>query len=967
MTRKVSCGMIAIVAVATAIAQCPVPGGPFVNGNQFPGGGNANHYYWIDVAASDRDAVVKFCGDGPSHLPDPMFIAHVGKTNRVLLLIGKRYEAFSAADVRPVGASSADVALDGVGTISSEDPTRRFSVCWPVTFSLTTRFARHGGLVRREIKAKPRAVCRDESDAQRRTRLAMQREAVRSDYARRLDMRRKRGDKWKDSPENLLRHAERPQRWFLEKDATWDGREKDERGWLHNVPAVNTNAALYGFCGCMFGRRSTAYSRETYVKMETPFWGFPWIRMDPCPGYEPFARCDARMTFCAAGRSSVPVRRMKAMRDFFASKYGVEFLVQSEGDGWFRAEGLADGEYHVGVYATNYVGSASGCDSVMYEIGFEVVNELCVSGSDDERTGPGAINWHNILHVTDIGESGLDDESAWRYVVPRGASTEELLDEWIRTGDDGPLSIPGQHYKIGTPVGANSFNAYVCPEWEADSVFSTWEGCGNFIKFASRDVQQRIAAKLYNPSFFRPRKPDEKRHYTEGGYIGEIVPGDTLTWTDSDGNRRDGIVCSDDGEFVEKFGCRIKTTKVIEMARPCDYLPSQLSSNYMAAARSVRDISQRFGAQVAHSFPDPVKDAPTTTNFCRMVGEHLAKLHEQMRPGCYIQCTRSILEMPTREAARRLVKFHEEQDLVRWQLEILHCIDEALSIVRNVFRQNPADDEKAHGGRKMQILTDELCEIMGLSAYERKSAAYDCYWNGDRHAFKYAMGEPRWFHDATPPHLPAVGRPPAGYPYSDFVVSRPSDVPRVITALEAMHAKDELDFAFAVWTAAGTCMSFGMTNGEKEDAIVSFAKILAKRGTPRVCAWTTWRLAAEYGDTTILPWTFLYEVATIANSNGLVGDKPRMVMVEDSEGRSSLDRRKNSKVFIDWAARVFSSQYFRKTLEREPGTSIKSWQLKLTEAGLVPKQGAKQGGLGTDGTDIVEVEFPDEKTKEVSK
>ena len=143
------------VAVAPAQAKCPVPGAPFVNGDQFPDGGNTNHYYWIDVVASDRDADVKFCGDGPSHLPDPLFFSHAGETNRVLLLIGKRYEVFSEAAVRPVGASSAAVVFAGVGTISPENPTRRFSVRWPVTISLVPTPVRRGGLARRE----PHAIC----------------------------------------------------------------------------------------------------------------------------------------------------------------------------------------------------------------------------------------------------------------------------------------------------------------------------------------------------------------------------------------------------------------------------------------------------------------------------------------------------------------------------------------------------------------------------------------------------------------------------------------------------------------------------------------------------------------------------------------------------------------------------------------------------------------------------------------
>ena len=56
-----------------------------------PEGANTNHYYWIDLVVGQANARVTFEGDGYSHLPDPMFIARAGETNRVTLLLGKPY------------------------------------------------------------------------------------------------------------------------------------------------------------------------------------------------------------------------------------------------------------------------------------------------------------------------------------------------------------------------------------------------------------------------------------------------------------------------------------------------------------------------------------------------------------------------------------------------------------------------------------------------------------------------------------------------------------------------------------------------------------------------------------------------------------------------------------------------------------------------------------------------------------
>lgn len=106
-------------ALGVNVEACPMPGGPFVNGNEFPKGGNTNAYYWIDVVAMDRDEKLVFRGDGPSNLPDPVFDACVGQTNRVILLIGKKYDISSAGGFDIVSKSSSLVqvkALPGGGS-----------------------------------------------------------------------------------------------------------------------------------------------------------------------------------------------------------------------------------------------------------------------------------------------------------------------------------------------------------------------------------------------------------------------------------------------------------------------------------------------------------------------------------------------------------------------------------------------------------------------------------------------------------------------------------------------------------------------------------------------------------------------------------------------------------------------------------------------------------------------------------
>ena len=86
---------------------------------------HSNNYYWVALVAPDANALVTFSGRGASNLPDPVFVAKAGETNRVVLLLGKPYTADCRLPLICVGASHPDVEV-------GEDADGRLTVCRPV-------------------------------------------------------------------------------------------------------------------------------------------------------------------------------------------------------------------------------------------------------------------------------------------------------------------------------------------------------------------------------------------------------------------------------------------------------------------------------------------------------------------------------------------------------------------------------------------------------------------------------------------------------------------------------------------------------------------------------------------------------------------------------------------------------------------------------------------------------------------
>lgn len=74
---------------------------------------NTNAYYTVDIVADDHAHIV-FSGDGPSDLPDPDFWALPGDTNRVKLLIGKRYEIQGSSTFTVTASSDPDAVVSNI-------------------------------------------------------------------------------------------------------------------------------------------------------------------------------------------------------------------------------------------------------------------------------------------------------------------------------------------------------------------------------------------------------------------------------------------------------------------------------------------------------------------------------------------------------------------------------------------------------------------------------------------------------------------------------------------------------------------------------------------------------------------------------------------------------------------------------------------------------------------------------------
>ena len=490
--------------------------------------------------------------------------------------------------------------------------------------------------------------------------------------------RREWNDRWEDRLEQIRLRAECPRRKYLLLPPDELGVPCGIKGPSARDSAVNTNSPLYGFLGCPFGEKST--EAEQYVRCAQPFEGFPWVRYDTCRDNRNVARCDARLTFRTTGLSEVPFRRMLRVRDVFQKRYGLVFAEERRGEDYF-AEAYMQPGYRVGLFVVNALVPVGDALRVEYVLGFEVVNEQVLPGCVKRMQDTFLCNWHDVLHVTEIPQTMRNDDTAWTYRVAKGPTTEELLDEAIRTGDR--TILKSGKYEVGTPVGwsrGGTFSGYFaqhpngqntgycCTEGESDLFFAH---VGSFIKLCDLETQKRILTKLYHPEMFRRREKGKTGDYTVGTIYCDLIPGDRVTWDTAEA-RKTGTVC-EDGEPGEYWDCIKKNMKNVvttERAKEEDWRPTALAEEFTRRRYEIGRKSDQIYASMWHYRSRKVDvDLAADTNFVTIVNFLDACLADR-RPGVYDPPHLESIDdtgFPSREFARRKARHWENMELSELQ------------------------------------------------------------------------------------------------------------------------------------------------------------------------------------------------------------------------------------------------------------------------------------------------------------
>lgn len=535
--------------------------------------------------------------------------------------------------------------------------------------------------------------------------------------------RRDWNDRWHDRLERVRLRTEVPRRKYLLAYHSGPNSGSGTENCCQFNASVDTNSALFGFLGCRFGEK--AAEQENYLRLPEPFCGFTWVRHETCLTCAKLARCDSRLTFHTRGLSEVPFRRMVRVREVFEKKYGMAFVEERRGEDYF-AEAYRSGGWRVGLFVTNALVKVGEADGIEYTMGFEVVNEQVLTPRIRHQEEIHGFNWRGLLHVTEVPQGEREDDDAWTYRVAPGRSTEDLLDEFCRTGNKEILKV-GRGV-VGTPVGwsggcsASGFfanqgrqmnTAYQCTEWEADLVMPF---TGTFIKLCDGETQARLSAKLYNPTMFRPREKGKTGEYTVGRIFCDLIPGDRVTW-DSPNCRKTGTVCGE-GEDGEYWGCiqkKMRDVTTIEAAREEDWTPTELTS---ANDRAVEDVRRRVRS-LEHPFLRSVsggKEGGTSQYIDLANGDLIATTNllseclARRRPGLYHAPTMEHIydmEYRSRDYARRKVRHWENRSIERLQYELLQT---RWRLLEAYFSEDPHPDG----------IRDDIARVFALSRFERE-------------------------------------------------------------------------------------------------------------------------------------------------------------------------------------------------------------------------------------------------------
>ena len=667
--------------------------------------------------------------------------------------------------------------------------------------------------------------------------------------------RRDWNDRWEDRLEQIHLRKESPRRKYL-FPAPDDRRSRFSLpDYCDNDIAVDTNSALHGFLGCPFGERSI--DKEHYVRLDQPFEGFPWVRYDTCRTCQKVSRCDARLTFRTTGLSEVPFRRMLRIRDVFHGRYGLDFAEERRGEDYF-AEAYAQPGYRVGLFVTNALVKVGDDAQIEYTLGFEVVNEQVLPLVARRMQDP-ACNWHNVLHVTTVPQAMRNDESAWAYLVVKGRSTEELIDEFIRTGDRKILELGGG--ELGTPVGwsrggsASGYFAqqpggenegYMCQEWEADLFLAFVR---SFVKICDPETKQRLYLKRCNPDMFRRREKGKTGVFTVGQIYCDLIPGDRVTWY-TDRSRKTGTVC-EDGEGGEYWDCIKKTMKdveTLEKATEEDWRPTPLTEEFRRRHEEIGRRSYKIrNTMYVYSRHLVDVDFAADTNLVAAVN-FLNECLGERQPGVYVAPhMEHILDLryPTRALVRR--KKRHQENLSR--SDFLSDLERARNDILDAFFQDTA---LSNG------VPDSAAKAFRLSRYE-------CAKYGIKRLAFLKLEPRRSNYMVIPVHHP-VDEPPRVFS-SDEVAKAKRDLVPLENRLVDFALEDEEgrmktdcgDVVLLIYEILHSAFSSQAGNAAVADLLPLCRRIVAANLHQSPMYWIVWRTTLEFHDDPAV-WKFAEDV-----------------------------------------------------------------------------------------------------------
>ena len=697
------------------------------------------------------------------------------------------------------------------------------------------------------------------------------------------------------------------------KDGTWYDRtcRADEAKYR-----AEDKSPLHIFLGTEFGTYQHArYDR--FVRVREGFGPFGWIRS---LGYRQY-RVEGAQTYHVFNGPEKLVDLAQELGTVFSNVYGVVFSRTNSADLVYGMTGNS-GFYDVSVLVRGPVVATNVCEgATAYELRFSVANPNLEHDAKFDDLTRSVETWRRAFAPIVIRPETESDPAAWDYRPPLEPTTEEQLMHAIKMKDQ--KHVPWFAGMPGVLTSARGNRHYSgCTEAEADE-YSVDDKF--FYRWCSEAEKDRLSELSTRPRRMRQRKPGEKRSHRSGYIDGRILAGDTVQWFDANRDLRKGTVVGKDegGEYVEEFKCYIKTTHIEYMAMESDWLPSPMTSNYNSRVQSVyaqmKQLEERYNAFYEGG---RLKAGVTVTNKLDLLREFMDDFRAQNEPGEHPVVNYSILEMPTKAAARAAVERNEVQAKNRWLSSVNRAIED---IISRYLRWGICRHEE----RRHRVCADcrkLITEHCALSPYDVYLLIYG--WP--------MKGFPESRSRIVAPYRP-LGAPVSREDlYYGFSISTEESAENVLRALGGESLTNDVEFALSAWTAIGSAIE-SPEQLDKFRLMQCLADVVAKCGTAKTCAWLSGRVIIEYGETSYLPWEFAYCLSDVIAKNGVKNDEQHYC-ASGAEGGPPGHMEKLSDRIIKWTKERFSSDLFKELKKKSEDPRGKTvWEERFPQPLKVEK------------------------------